>query len=351
MRKTTLWALLLNLGFCVFAAADIKPIGVGISNPVIVGQGGTGATSLTDGGILFGNGVAAIGATDVLTNGQLLIGDGTEEPAVATLTGNAAVAVTNGAGSITLSLVSSSATLLGNSVNLANAEVTGTLPVANGGTGATSLTDGGVLFGGGTGAVTASAVLTNGQLLIGDGTTAPTVAALTAGAGVTITNGAGSITVAANSLENSTPTANGAIGYSQTNKRLGIGDGTNSQQIIMGIWDSWTPAFAGFSANPTVSFSRYARIGNTIVAAFLFSGNGTSNATTYTMTLPVAARSATSGIMMGAATNNGSATTTPCRMDSRDASTTADLYLDSGATAWTATGGKGCVGMIVYEAN
>ena len=71
------------------------------------------------------------------------------------------------------------------------------LTVANGGTGASTLTDGGVLLGSGTGAITATAVLTNGQLLIGDGTGDPTVSTLTAGAGVTITNGAGSIEIAA----------------------------------------------------------------------------------------------------------------------------------------------------------
>lgn len=62
-------------------------------------------------------------------------------------------------------------------VNLTS-EVTGTLPVANGGTGQTSFT--------------------NGQLLIGN-TTGNTLAkaTLTAGSGITITNGAGSITIAA----------------------------------------------------------------------------------------------------------------------------------------------------------
>ncbi len=71
------------------------------------------------------------------------------------------------------------------------------LTVANGGTGATSLTDGGVLLGSGTGAITATAVLSNGQLLIGDNSGDPTVATLTAGTGVTITNGAGSIEISA----------------------------------------------------------------------------------------------------------------------------------------------------------
>jgi hypothetical protein len=81
--------------------------------------------------------------------------------------------------------------------------------VANGGTGATSLTDGGVLLGSGTGAITATAVLTNGQLLIGDGTGDPTVATLTAGTGITITNGAGSITIASSVSGTVTSVASG----------------------------------------------------------------------------------------------------------------------------------------------
>ena len=69
-----------------------------------VSRGGTGVGTLTEGGILYGNGTSAVQAMAVLTNGQLLIGDGTGAPTVATLTGTAnQITVTNGAGSITLS--------------------------------------------------------------------------------------------------------------------------------------------------------------------------------------------------------------------------------------------------------
>ena len=87
-------------------------------------------------------------------------------------------------------------------------DVTGTLPVGNGGTGASTLTDGGVLLGSGTGAITASAVLANGELLIGDNSGDPTVATLSAGDGIDITNGAGSITIAA---EESSASNKGAV--------------------------------------------------------------------------------------------------------------------------------------------
>ena len=53
------------------------------------------------------------------------------------------------------------------------AGLSSTLAVGSGGTGATSLTDGGVLLGGGTGAITAMGVLADGAMIVGDGTTAP----------------------------------------------------------------------------------------------------------------------------------------------------------------------------------
>ena len=57
-------------------------------------------------------------------------------------------------------------------------EVTGTLPVANGGTGATSLTANGVLIGNGTGAVTAVDLSTKGKILAGDGSGNPSALAV-----------------------------------------------------------------------------------------------------------------------------------------------------------------------------
>lgn len=59
------------------------------------------------------------------------------------------------------------------------------LTVANGGTGATTLTDGGVLLGSGTGAITPMSVLANGEIIVGDGTTDPVaLAAFTSSTGV-----------------------------------------------------------------------------------------------------------------------------------------------------------------------
>jgi hypothetical protein len=75
--------------------------------------------------------------------------------------------------------------------------VSGVLPVANGGTNATSLTDKAVLItqDSGTDTVAAVAMTSSGQILIG-GSSGPAVATLTAGANVTITNADGAITLA-----------------------------------------------------------------------------------------------------------------------------------------------------------
>jgi hypothetical protein len=60
-------------------------------------------------------------------------------------------------------------------VNITGGTITGItdLVVADGGTGVSTLTDGGVLLGSGTGAITAMAVLADGEMIVGDGTTDP----------------------------------------------------------------------------------------------------------------------------------------------------------------------------------
>ena len=66
-------------------------------------------------------------------------------------------------------------TMTSASVAITGGSVTGItdLVVADGGTGASTFTDGGVLLGNGTGAIQAMAVLTDGQMIVGDGTTDP----------------------------------------------------------------------------------------------------------------------------------------------------------------------------------
>ena len=52
----------------------------GLSQTLVVGSGGTGATTLADGHILLGNGTDAIQTLDLTSKGSLVVGDGTTDP-------------------------------------------------------------------------------------------------------------------------------------------------------------------------------------------------------------------------------------------------------------------------------
>lgn len=53
---------------------------VNTDNPWAVNEGGTGAATFTDGGVLLGSGTGAITAMAVLSDGQMIVGDGTTDP-------------------------------------------------------------------------------------------------------------------------------------------------------------------------------------------------------------------------------------------------------------------------------
>ena len=155
-----------------------------VTGTLAVGSGGTGATSLTDGGVLLGSGTGAVTAMAVLADGEMIVGDGTTDPVAesgATLRTSIGVGTGDShqftgielghATDTTLTKASSGdVNIEGNIIYRAG----GTdVPVADGGTGASSLTDGGVLLGSGTSAVTAMAVLADGEMIVGDGSTDP----------------------------------------------------------------------------------------------------------------------------------------------------------------------------------
>ena len=173
------------------------PLSTGVTGTLPVGNGGTGATSLTGyvkasgtaafaavatipgsdvSGNISGNaanvtGVVAVanGGTAVTSapaNGQLLIGNGTGYT-LATLTAGTGVSITNGAGTITINApevgtvtaVTATAPLASSGGNTPDISLTGTVGVNNGGTGATTLT--GYVKASGTAAFTAVAQIPN----------------------------------------------------------------------------------------------------------------------------------------------------------------------------------------------
>ena len=85
MRMTTVQTLAAYLDDEITAMPNLVTtgtIGTGVweGTDVAVAHGGTGASSLTDGGVLLGSGTGAITAMAVLADGEMIVGDGTTDP-------------------------------------------------------------------------------------------------------------------------------------------------------------------------------------------------------------------------------------------------------------------------------
>ena len=152
----------------------------GVNYPIDVFNGGTGVTSLTDGGILLGSGTADVTVTPQPTNGQLLIGVTGSDPTLSVLTAGTNITITNTPGGIKID---------------SSSGIVFPLSVPQGGTGASTLIGGGILLGNNGFDIVATTQPLNGQLLIGVTGSNPTLANLTAGTGITISNTPGGITI------------------------------------------------------------------------------------------------------------------------------------------------------------
>ena len=115
----------------------------------------------------------------------------------------------------------------GSAAELASLSLDTALPVGSGGTGASTLTDGGVLVGSGTGAVTALGQATDGQLVVGSTGADPVLATLTGGANITVTNTAGGISIAATGLGSGTVQSVSAAGTENGLTLTSDGDSVN----------------------------------------------------------------------------------------------------------------------------
>lgn len=114
-------------------------------------------------------------------------------------------------------------------------------------------------------------------------------------------------------------------------------------------YTSFTPTLTGFSASPTFT-SFYTQIGKTVFYNLYSSVNGTSNASTLTVTLPVAAKH--SQLLPGGIYVDGGtvSSTGPCQVSLTASSTTAAICKSDGNNAsWSNTGGKSFSFNITYE--
>ena len=93
-----------NLGAAASGSnSDITEL-TGLTTALDVVQGGTGASTLTDHGVLLGSGVGEITALGVAGDGQIPIGSTGADPVLANITPGAGVTITNGPGSVEISV-------------------------------------------------------------------------------------------------------------------------------------------------------------------------------------------------------------------------------------------------------
>lgn len=115
----------------------------------------------------------------------------------------------------------------------------------------------------------------------------------------------------------------------------------------IGVGNTWTPTYTGFSADPASTLARYILDGKRCTL-FVNTGTGTSNATAFTMTMPFTAKSA-SFAANGRAVDAGAAKTTNLFMTTTASSNVLTLYTSPAAGAWTNTGLKAASFEFTYE--
>ena len=172
-------------------------------------------TQTLDGIMLGGGGAgAALGVTVTPQDGELVIGRTAGSPVVSVPVNGTNITWTPGAGSL-------------------QADLTGQVAVANGGTGRATLTDASILIGDGINPVVMLGPLADGELLIGSTGVDPVPSTLTAGTGVTIANGAGSITISATGSFTGSGQTVGAVTADLITLNLGATPSTYSLDAVV----------------------------------------------------------------------------------------------------------------------
>jgi hypothetical protein len=228
-------------------ASGVITSAAGITSSGTITFSGLNCTTFTNGGALTTN-----------ASGQLTCSndDGGAGGAVSGTGTNGTIPVFTGTNTIADSIVTQSGTTITVAGDLT---LTTALSVANGGTGAQTLTSHGVLFGNGTAAVGVTSAGTGGQVLIANASGVPTFASFTGDVAVSNTGGT---TIQANSV---------ALGTDTT------GNYVNSLGTLTGLS---TTGNTGEGSTPTLSVN-YGAIANTAVQGnvTLTCPSGTGNLT------------------------------------------------------------------------
>jgi hypothetical protein len=208
---------------------------VSLNTALAVGSGGTGAATFTANGIIYGNTTSALGVTAAGTTGQVLIATTSGAPSWGAIPSTAAVT------SITFGTTG----LTPNTTTTGAVTVDGTLVAVNGGTGQTSYAVGDLLYADTTTSLAKLADVATGNALISGGvSTAPTWGKIdlttTISGTLPVANGGTGATTANAALTNlttftSTATAAGTTVLTNTSTYFQYFTGTLTQTITLPV--------------------------------------------------------------------------------------------------------------------
>lgn len=127
------------------------------------------------------------------------------------------------------------------------------------------------------------------------------------------------------------------------------GDAVNKGQLdtkeTVTAWQTWSPTHTGFSAAPVGGIYRYRTVGDHVEIEVVEPADGTSNASGFTLTLPVTAATVTNMEWVGFANtrNAGAYVNNTSLAVISSAGTTITFYISPNrTTTWGTTGGKRC---------
>lgn len=113
-------------------------------------------------------------------------------------------------------------------------------------------------------------------------------------------------------------------------------------------WFNYSPTVTGFSANPTGTVYQFAIVGQTAIVTVSQTSPGTSNATTFTISGPIACRAGSNAYVNAPfATNNGSAIATAV-VQATSGTSTLTISKDAVGGTWTNANGKAVNFTITY---